>query len=137
YPIERIKWMIDDASICLVITHDEPSSPEIPVRHVSVGELLDFNNDQRPAQKSSCSSLAYVMYTSGSTGRPKGVAVEHRSVVRLVRGTDYLSIQPDDAFLHFAPLSFDASTFEIWAPLLNGARLAVPSAGLASIDELT
>lgn len=137
YPIERIKWMIDDASICLVITHDEPSSPEIPVRHVSVDELLDFDNDQRPVQKSSCSSLAYVMYTSGSTGRPKGVAVEHRSVVRLVRGTDYLSIQPDDAFLHFAPLSFDASTFEIWAPLLNGARLAVPSAGLASIDELT
>jgi amino acid adenylation domain-containing protein len=82
-------------------------------------------------------SLAYIAYTSGSTGRPKGVAIEHRGVLRLVRGTDYVTIGPDDAFLHFAPLAFDASTFEIWAPLLNGARLAVPRAGLLGMEELS
>ncbi|HKE37463.1 MAG TPA: amino acid adenylation domain-containing protein [Candidatus Baltobacteraceae bacterium] len=136
YPLERIGWMIDDAAVSLVVVDDLRSLPEIGVRRISAAELLYCKNDERPERKSGPSSLAYVIYTSGSTGRPKGVAIEHRGVVRLVRGTDYVAIGPDDAFLHFAPLSFDASTFEIWAPLLNGARLAMPRAGLASIDEL-
>jgi acyl-coenzyme A synthetase/AMP-(fatty) acid ligase/aryl carrier-like protein len=54
----------------------------------------------------------------------------------LVCGTDYVTIGPDDAFLHFAPLAFDASTFEIWGPLLNGARLSIPKPGPAAIDDL-
>lgn len=67
--------------------------------------------------------LAYIMFTSGTSGNPKGVLVEHGSVVRLVRNTNYISITPDEICLHAAPLSFDASTFEIWGALLNGAGL--------------
>jgi amino acid adenylation domain-containing protein len=137
YPQERIEWMIDDAGVSLVVTGDKQGLPEISVRQISVAELLvACKNDERPNVASGPSSLAYVTYTSGSTGRPKGVAVEHRGVVRLVRGTDYVTISSDDTFLHFAPLSFDASTFEIWAPLLNGARLAIPKPGLVTIEEL-
>ncbi|MEE8585288.1 MAG: amino acid adenylation domain-containing protein, partial [Acidobacteriota bacterium] len=79
--------------------------------------------------------LAYVMYTSGSTGRPKGVAVTHRNVVRLVRGTDFADLGPQQVFLQLAPASFDASTLEIWAPLLNGGRLALAPAQ-PSLHEL-
>jgi len=74
-------------------------------------------------------SLAYVMFTSGSTGNPKGVLVPHRAVVRLVVNTNYVDIQPSDAILQFAPPSFDASTFEFWGALLNGACL-VPYSGM-------
>ncbi len=56
---------------------------------------------------------------------PKGVVVSNRAVIRLVRGTDYVRFDQDQCFLLLAPLAFDASTFEIWGPLLNGARLAV------------
>ncbi|HEX8806362.1 MAG TPA: amino acid adenylation domain-containing protein, partial [Candidatus Aquilonibacter sp.] len=137
YPRERIEWMIDDAAVSLIVTGDIGSLPDVSVRRICVAELLvACTNDERPDVKSGPLSLAYVTYTSGSTGRPKGVAVEHRGVVRLVRGTDYVAIAADDTFLHFAPLSFDASTFEIWAPLLNGARLAVPKPGLVTIEEL-
>jgi amino acid adenylation domain-containing protein len=136
YPRERIGWMIDDAAVSLVVTNETQGRPQTSVRSVSVTELLACENDERPDSKSEPSSLAYIMYTSGSTGRPKGVAIEHRGVVRLVRGIDYVAIEPNDTFLHFAPLSFDASTFEIWAPLLNGARLAVPEPGLIAMDEL-
>ncbi len=80
--------------------------------------------------------LAYVMYTSGSTGVPKGVRVEQRSVVRLVRETTYATFGPERVFLHFAPLSFDASTFEIWGALLNGGRLVVVPEGPASLEDL-
>ncbi|HYX25875.1 MAG TPA: amino acid adenylation domain-containing protein, partial [Thermoanaerobaculia bacterium] len=78
--------------------------------------------------------LAYVLFTSGSTGVPKGVAVTHRNVVRLVRETDYLRPGPGSVFLHAAPLTFDASTLEVWGPLLNGGRLVVVPAGFALAD---
>ncbi len=80
--------------------------------------------------------LAYVMYTSGSTGQPKGVEVIHRGVVRLVCNTNYVELGPDEVVLQFAPLSFDASTFEIWAALLQGGRLVVFPPRLPSLDDL-
>ena len=67
---------------------------------------------------------AYIMYTSGSTGRPKGVVIPHRAIVRLVVATDYLQLGPGDVVAHIANPAFDASTFEVWGALLNGAQLA-------------
>jgi aspartate racemase len=91
---------------------------------------------KNPDGNTSADTLAYVMYTSGSTGTPKGVAVTHKNIVRLVKNTNYASFSREEVFLQFAPISFDASTFEIWGSLLNGARLAVMPAGAASLDEL-
>jgi amino acid adenylation domain-containing protein len=65
-------------------------------------------------------SPAYAIYTSGTAGRPKGVVVPHDAIVRLVVGADYVQLGPDTRVLMTGALSFDASTFEIWAPLLNG-----------------
>ena len=73
----------------------------------------------------SAGAPAYVLFTSGSTGRPKGVVVPHRAIVRLVRGADYVQLQPDDCVAQVATLSFDAATFEIWGALLNRARLVM------------
>ena len=66
---------------------------------------------------------AYVIYTSGSTGAPKGVLIPHRAVLRLVCGTDYVQLGPDDVVAQIANPAFDASTFEFWGALLNGARI--------------
>jgi amino acid adenylation domain-containing protein len=69
--------------------------------------------------------VAYVCYTSGSSGRPKGIEIEHRSVVRLVRDTNYIRIEPFDRVAHASAVAFDAVTFEVWGALLNGAALVV------------
>ena len=77
-------------------------------------------------ERSDARGLAYIIYTSGSTGQPKGVMVEHRGVVRLVRQTNYITLDGSDRILQTASLAFDASTFEIWGALLNGASLYLP-----------
>ena len=65
---------------------------------------------------------ACVFHTSGSSGRPKGVAISHRAVLRLVCDTDYVALGPGDVVAQLANPAFDASTFEFWGALLNGAR---------------
>lgn len=87
-------------------------------------ELHDFTHYQNHAD-----DKAYIMFTSGSTGKPKGVVVPHRAIMRLVLKTNFVDIASRDNVLQMAPASFDAATFEIWAPLLNGATL-VPYSGL-------
>ena len=89
-----------------------------------------------PVNRASADSLAYIMYTSGSTGTPKAVAIVHRGIVRLVKEASFASLTPDDVMLHAAPITFDASTFEIWGALLNGARLALVPVEKPSLAEL-
>jgi amino acid adenylation domain-containing protein/thioester reductase-like protein len=69
--------------------------------------------------------LAYVLFTSGASGVPKAVAVAHQSVVRLVRNTNYVSFSLRDQVAATGYLAFDASVFEVWGALLNGACLVV------------
>src|SRR6202043_1229505 len=90
--------------------------------------------ETRPPTDGEAGDVAYIMYTSGSTGIPKGVAVPHRAVVRLVKDTNYASFSPNEIFLQLAPISFDASTFEIWGPLLNGAKLVLMPPAAPSLE---
>lgn len=72
--------------------------------------------------------LAYLMYTSGSTGRPKGVAVEHRSLLAMLRASQaHLDFGqgPDDAWLALAQVTFDISATELFVPLLAGGRVVL------------
>jgi amino acid adenylation domain-containing protein len=78
----------------------------------------------------------YVMFTSGSTGAPKGVVVPHRGVQRLVVGADYASFNADARWAALSSLAFDASTLEIWGPLLNGATCVVQEEALPALDAL-
>jgi len=80
--------------------------------------------------------LAYVAFTSGSTGEPKGVEILHRAVVRLARAADCVELGPEESVLAMAPLAFDASTFEIWGALLNGARVVLAPPGPLSTREI-
>ncbi|MEA2604412.1 MAG: hypothetical protein QOF89_5404 [Acidobacteriota bacterium] len=118
HPAERQRLILTDAGASLLLSREEEG---------------DWGTIPPPV---SPDQLAYVMYTSGSTGKPKGVAVTHRNVVRLVRGSGFMAMGPEQTFLQLAPVAFDASTLEIWAPLLNGGRVVLFPGRRASLDEI-
>ncbi|HEX8141334.1 MAG TPA: amino acid adenylation domain-containing protein [Pyrinomonadaceae bacterium] len=141
YPVERLSLMIKDAGIRVLITQ-ERLLEKLPVHEA---EVICLDTDWSEISEESAANLeseagpdnlAYVAYTSGSTGVPKGVMISHRNIVRLVKNTGYASLTADEVFLQFAPASFDASTFEIWGSLLNGARLAVFPACAGAVPSL-
>ena len=78
---------------------------------------------------------AFTMFTSGSTGRPKAVVIPHRAVVRLVRRSGFATMTAAERWLHLAAPAFDASTLELWAPLLNGGTVVVLP-GMPSVADL-
>ncbi len=139
YPPQRLAWMLADAGARLLLAERQLVS-SLPAEALPAGlavcHLDEIGDREAPLPAVPAEALAYVMYTSGSTGTPKGVAVTHRNVIRLVRGSSFAAMDPGQVWLLAAPVSFDASTLEIWAPLLNGGRLALLPGGLASLDEL-
>ncbi|SEM10351.1 non-ribosomal peptide synthetase [Streptacidiphilus jiangxiensis] len=78
-----------------------------------------------PAAAPDPERVAYIAFTSGSTGRPKAVRVPHRAVCRLVADEGVVRGSAAWRFLRFAPLSFDASTLELFAPLAAGGTVVV------------
>jgi amino acid adenylation domain-containing protein len=159
YPVERLTFMLRDTAAPVLLTQrklrgrveeyvkaaatpENDAAAKASPRPVTLLCLdsewsrVAAEDDTAIAANVGPDHLAYVSYTSGSTGRPKGVCVPHRGVVRLVRNTHYAKFGPDEVFLQFAPIAFDASTLEIWGALLNGGRLVVYPPGPTALSEL-
>jgi amino acid adenylation domain-containing protein len=141
YPPERLTLMLRDAAMPVLVTSESLLEKlHADWAHVvcvdSDGELISAQSSAEINTTLAPDNLAYIMYTSGSTGVPKGVSVTHRNVVRLVKNTNYFAFDSSEVFLQNAPLSFDASTFEIFGSLLNGARLVLMPPHTPTLEEL-
>ena len=141
YPSERLDFLVSDTGTSLVLSQRRLQKrwKNADVRLL----ILDSEDPEWSAESDEnvCSnqlpnSLAYVIYTSGSTGIPKGVEVLHRGIVRLVCGANYVQLDQTQSVLQLAVLTFDASTFEIWGPLLHGGRSVLAPSNLPDPEEL-
>lgn len=127
YPSERISFIIKDSGCTLLLTQDKYTTitlDGVTVLNLSNTDAYSDDKSDHPIPSAS-SDVAYIMYTSGTTGNPKGSMIFNYSVVRLVRNTNYLNISSDDRILLTGAIVFDATTFEIWGTLLNGATLFI------------
>ena len=139
YPTERMQEMLALLHPSLVVYQGEDDS--IPkLSGTSSRSLADLQAVREsafiPTVNLDSESPLYVMFTSGSTGFPKAVVIPHRGVVSLVCEGRYVASGVDKVVLHMAPTSFDASTFEVWFPLLNGGTCVVVPEGVTSALNL-
>ena len=123
YPRERLSFMLDDASVSLLLTQ------QTLAEYVDAGHLRG-KSEANHEITIEADNLAYVIFTSGSTGRPKGAMNSHRAIVnRLLWMQQAFNLGPADAVMQKTPFSFDVSVWEFFWPLMTGARLVVARPG--------
>jgi amino acid adenylation domain-containing protein len=126
-PTDRLAFMVRQVGAPVVLAHDST----VDLLPAGLWQIINLDTDAPTGETADLPDLVtgdnacYVIFTSGSTGQPKGVVTIHRNVTELLHGGDCLTLTPADSVLQLASLSFDVSTFEVWAPLAAGARLVL------------
>lgn len=129
YPAERISWMLNDASVRVLITQADIARhlPDSAATRVLIDEAWSRHavaTDDFALPESEADHLAYVIYTSGTTGRPKGVMVRQRGLNNLLQWfVKDIGMTTDDAVLLVSSHSFDLTQKNIFGPLITGGVL--------------
>ncbi|NYE48015.1 amino acid adenylation domain-containing protein [Spinactinospora alkalitolerans] len=136
-PGERIRRVVDDTGAGVLVADSAMAAripPGLRARVVQAGlarsqaAVAVAKPDGGEAVRAYPGDAAYIMYTSGSTGRPKGVVATHRNVTALAADGRWTSGGHERVLAH-SPLAFDASTYEIWVPLLTGGTVVMAPPG--------
>ncbi|WP_217607392.1 amino acid adenylation domain-containing protein, partial [Chitinophaga sp. GbtcB8] len=134
YPLERIRYILSDIGAALLLVNKDSQAGLSSLREVAlvsldsglIQEHSTDNIDIRP----SVQDLCYVIYTSGTTGRPKGVMVAHQGLTnRLCWGQQRYGLDVSDTVLQKTTFCFDVSVWELFWPLISGARLLFARVG--------
>ncbi|WP_079140658.1 non-ribosomal peptide synthetase [Streptomyces sp. LUP47B] len=133
-PAARTHRILDGTSAAVLLADGttaealraDGTSPSYDCPVVLVDDLpsLATEPDTDPELPLHPDQLAYVSHTSGSTGTPKGVAVSHRDVTALATDSAFAGGAHARVLVH-SPTAFDASTYELWVPLLRGGTAVV------------
>ncbi|MGH3983633.1 MAG: amino acid adenylation domain-containing protein [Pseudonocardiaceae bacterium] len=143
-PAQRMASVLAQAGVSVLLTdrHWQATADSIHGGHVLLvddgslsGEPGGDSHVGDPGVVVNPEQLAYVMYTSGSTGVPKGVAVAHRDVVALAYARCFDGGGHERVLVHSSS-AFDASTYELWVPLLRGAQVVVAPPDEVDVEVL-
>jgi amino acid adenylation domain-containing protein len=143
-PMQRKQQLLSKGGVSLLITSEEQLllDPKQAYLEINTLNLDEYQNgevsysDLNPEVTSTIDDPAYIMFTSGSTGEPKGVEVTQSNILSLVNDQNYMDIDGDTVISHVSSVAFDASTFEIWGALLNGAKLAIHEQPILTVSSL-
>ena len=130
YPPERLKFMLEDAAVRLVVADRELSpllaeiQPGAEIIYTDeIAELPAAEGLRSPAEPE---DLFVIVYTSGTTGKPKGNRLAHRHPVSLFSyHLKDAQLGPDCKTAYYTGFSFDAGLLDLYAPLLSGGTLCI------------
>ncbi|MCP4156879.1 MAG: amino acid adenylation domain-containing protein, partial [bacterium] len=149
YPEERTRYIIKDSSMSVLLTTRilaETTSFDKEVVYLDEaiwGSEKSGKSEKRqttePVIEQSASDPAYIIYTSGTTGRPKGVIVEHRNVAAYLEAFyKEINIKARHTILQQSTFTFDVFVEEMFAMLLRGGSIAIPTREMVpDIEKLT
>ncbi len=119
-PYDRLKYIMQDTKARVIVTNSSNFSIDkaniVYIHESSMDNLLNKENAFSYIENES----VYVIYTSGTTGVPKGVCVNSDAILSLMLDPQLCEFDPSDRFMHASNPAFDASTLEVWFPILNG-----------------
>jgi len=125
-PDLKIKKMLTEVNPCFILTdqsqHDRLYDLNLAMPILNIDKIAYGHSEIDVAEQEHDERIA-LLSTSGTTDSPKHVQIINKSVVRLIKNTNYLTIDDNDTIAHFASYSFDVSLLEIWGALANGASL--------------
>ena len=111
YPEDRKQYMIENSEAKVVVTEDF---------------FNDLPSDAPAVNLTTPDGHAYMIFTSGSTGKPKGVVMQHIGITTCAAWLlPEFGLQPGKKNLHHPSFSFDASTFDLFYPLMAGAAIHI------------
>lgn len=132
YPDSRVKYILEDAKVSLVIV-DHTTIERVKPLNI---DYWSIDNLDKQLSKMFISvelpiinpqDICYIIYTSGTTGNPKGVMITHQSVMYMTYNTAIAICQsgPGTVYSYFHSIAFDFSVFEIWSPLSIGGQVVI------------
>ncbi|WP_160716839.1 non-ribosomal peptide synthetase [Chitinophaga solisilvae] len=128
FPEERIAAMLEDSQVAVLLVQQQLlSAARVFKRDIIVLDAPQVQQADRhfvPAG-TDAASPACIIYTSGTTGKPQGIIIRHFNIIRTTVSTDYITITAADRLLQLSNYAFDASLFDIFGALLNGATLVI------------
>lgn len=130
FPTGRIQYMMNEANVDFILTEMQyaPKLENFKQIYSDCSICTADPGSKTRIYAQNPESLAYILYTSGTTGRPKGVAVTNNNVCHYVRAFEHeFHIHAGDIMLQYSVCTFDIFVEEVFASLLNGAAIAIPS----------
>lgn len=134
WSVPRLEKIFNDGKFSLCITDQPALFSELKLSELPPPLVTDSAEWKKATQidkspsadkiRVSDSSLAYILYTSGSTGTPKGVCVSHHAAQHFPAwARQEYELTPTDRIASVSPLTFDLTTFDLFATLGAGATL--------------
>ena len=133
HPYSRLQTIVDDVQATIVLTSDKQversrmlSDKICIISSVFVRTLPRLHGC--PCNAVLPRNTLYYIFSSGTTGKPKGAFLDHQAFASsALAARKALKMSASTKALHFSSHSFDISVFDLFATVLSGGTVCIPS----------